>query len=104
MPGTSPGMTEVRKKRRGSRARYVEETNMHAIAIATDAAVTRSGPPTEIPATEGIRDMPTRGSDMPTPRRRARGRHLPTEMPTGMSSRQRSTFPPGIRGARMSTR
>ncbi len=32
------------------------------------------------------------------------GRHLPTEMPTGRSSRQMSTFPPGICGARMSTR
>ena len=32
------------------------------------------------------------------------GRHLPTEMSTGRSSRQMSTFPPGIRGTRMPTR
>ena len=41
-------------------------------------------------------------ADPPVPR--AHGRHLPTAMSTGRSSRQRSTFPPGIRGARMSTR
>ena len=36
---------------------------MHATAIVTDTA---------LPMTEGFRDMSTRGSDMPTPRRRAR--------------------------------
>ena len=43
----------------------------------------RRGPPTALPVTEGFPDehrcdMPTRGSNMPTPRRRARGRHLAT--------------------------
>ena len=74
---------------------------MHATAIVTDTALL---------VTEGLRDahrrdMPTRGSryaDSPAPR--ADGRHLPTAMSTGGSSRQRSTFPLGIRGARMSTR
>ena len=92
--GTSPGMTEERKKRRGPPVRrairtsqernaaglapaHVEDTIMHATAIVTDAAVTRSGPPTALPVTEGFRDehrceMPTRGSNMPTPWHRAR--------------------------------
>ena len=35
---------------------------------------------------------------------RVDGRHLPTAMSTGRSSRQRSTFPPGICGRRMSCR
>ena len=41
MPGTSPGMTEERKKRRGSRARHVEDTIVHAAIVVTNAAVTR---------------------------------------------------------------
>ena len=41
-------------------------------------------------------------ADSPVPR--AHGRHLPTAMSTGGSSRQMSTFPPGIRGTRMPTR
>ena len=76
MPGTSPGMTEERTKRRGSRARRCGGHDRDATAVVTEAVVTR----------------------------RARVRHLPTEMPTGGSSRQMSTFPLGICGTRMSTR
>ena len=43
LPGTPPA--------------HVEETIMHPTAIVTDAAVTRGGPPTALPATEGFRDQ-----------------------------------------------
>ena len=47
--------------------------------VAGRPAVTRSGPRTALPVTEGFRDehpceMPTRGSDMPTPRCHASAR------------------------------
>ncbi len=74
-------------------------------------------PPTALPATEGVRDVVLRvrdkhRCDTPDPRIEyadslvpsAHVRRLPTEMSTGGSSRQRSTFPLGIRGTRMSTR
>ena len=80
-----PARRAIRMKRRGSRARHVEDTIMHhATAIVTGPAVTRSGPPTALPATEGVRDE--HRCDMPTHGRRCR--------PPG-AARARSAFADG---------
>ncbi len=79
--GTSPGMTEERKKRRGSRARPCGGQD-HAC----DRHRYRPG-----------RHPPRARSAFP-------GGSMPTEMSTGRPGRQMSTFPPGICGTRMPTR
>ena len=101
MLGTSPGMTEERKKRRGSRARPCGGDN-----LACDCHRYRPGAPRDggVPRRAPPRHAAPRIQYADAPAPRAHGRHLPTEMPTGTSSRQMSTFPPGICGARMSTR
>ena len=75
---------------------------MHATSVFTNPTVARSGPPPALLVTEGFRDEHRSDTldprieyaDPPVPR--AHVRHLPTEMSTGGSSRQRSTFSLGI--------
>ena len=102
-PRPDPSRRAIRISAEGNAAglapAHMEDTIVHATAIVTDPAVTRSGSPTALLVTEGFRDahrrdMPTHGSNVPTPRSpRADGRHLPTAMSTGGPSQQRSTFP-----------
>ena len=121
--GLVPGMTEERKKRRGpparrairkkrcgSRARpcgghhHACDRHRHRPLRhperAADGAPGDRGVPRRAPPRNA--DPRIEYADSPVPR--AHGRHLPTAMSTGGSSRQRSTFPPGIRRTRMPTR